>query len=221
MASSEKTFLGDYDFAVVGSASEGPGLSYVYPGARPADAAAAAKSERVSYWEVAGTRTEANRFTRSDDICVRVHPRSAHAWTGIFEATMSTNWGAHGVVALPDRKNLAVCCHGEVYRACAENPGDWETIVSGVETPPIVLEALELVLFVCFTDIVAWGRPGKAWQTDQPGQLVYDDLRVERIEGDTLQATGSSPPGTTRRYRVDLNTGRSEEIPLGVPPTDD
>jgi hypothetical protein len=93
--------------------------------------------------------------------------------------------------------------------------------VTGVETPPTVLEALELVLFVCFTDIVAWGRPGKAWQTDQPGQLVYDDLRVERIEGDTLQATGSSPPGTTRRYRVDLNTGRSEEIPLGVPPTDD
>ena len=46
MAFSEKTFLRDYDFAVVGSASEGPGLSYVYPGARPADAAAAAESER-------------------------------------------------------------------------------------------------------------------------------------------------------------------------------
>jgi hypothetical protein len=93
--------------------------------------------------------------------------------------------------------------------------------VTGVETPPIVLEALQLVLFVCFTDIVAWGRARKAWQTDQPGQLVYDDPRVEKIEGDTLQATGSSPLGTTRRDRVDLNTGRSEEMPLGVPPAND
>lgn len=111
---------------------------------------------------------------------------------------MGTDWGAHGVVALPDRKNLAVCCHGEVYPAGANDPADWETIIGGIGTPPIVLEDLALVLFVYFTDIVAWGPTGHAWKTDRPGQLVYDDLKVEEIvrrhaPGHRVIASGNHP----------------------------
>ena len=52
--------------------------------------------------------------------------------------------------------------------------------------------------------IAAWGPCGHAWDTDQ---LVYDDLEVVSVTEHALTATGSWPPGTTRRLNMDLRTG--------------
>jgi hypothetical protein len=64
------------------------------------------------------------------------------------------------------------------------------------------------VLFLGFTNILAWGPCGHAWDTDR---LVHDDLEVVSATGHVLTIRGSSRPGTTRQLTVDLRTGSRGE----------
>lgn len=115
-------------------------------------------------------------------------------------------------VALSDRGSIAVVCGGTGYRVSAQNPSDWGEVSRDVVVyEPTVVLALGLVLFVGFTGITAWGPRGQAWDT---GALVHDDLEVLNVAGHVLTVTGSSPPGTTLEFSVDLRTGTSQNAPL-------
>ena len=212
MVSCEKTFLGAYDFAVLESAIDGPGLRRVYPGARPADDATAEQSERVAYWRVGDHEAvEAGRSHRADDIFLRIEPAGSAAWTGIFEALLQSSGGAHGVVALPDRRSLAVASHGTVYRVRADTPEDWEEIMAGVQSDPLVIEPLELVLILDFTSVIAYGDDGRAWETEQ---LVWDDLRSVGVDNHTLHVEGfDAPLNEIVPFTIDLRTGTSPNAP--------
>jgi hypothetical protein len=76
---------------------------------------------------------------------------------------------------------------------------------------PVVVGALELVLFVEHTTILAYGSRGVAWRSEQ---LVWDDLEAVAIDGEYLQATGfDAARNEIVPLTVDLRTGRSTNAP--------
>lgn len=144
---------------------------------------------------------------------LEVRPVGAETWIGMFaDGRLFPGDGSSYALALPDQESMAVVCNGAGYRVSAHDPGDWTAISPVVVREPMVLPALELVLFVGFTDLTAWGPNGRAWDTQDGGQLVSDDLEVMSVAGHVLHVQGSSPPGTTRRFSVDLRTGASQQL---------
>jgi hypothetical protein len=114
-------------------------------------------------------------------------------------------------VAMPDRRSIVVVSNGTGYRVAVDDPTDWETLPVAIVKPPISIGYLNLVLFLWFTDIVAWGTTGKAWETHT---TIADDLEVTVIVGTQLFMTGSDPPGRTRSFTVDLTTGATTSGPV-------
>ena len=156
----------------------------------------------------------ASRVGGRDGLILEVRPTDAEPWIGMFASGDLFPAGSASAVALPDRTSLAVTCNGAGYRVCARDPDDWGEISSTVVRNPLVVSSPELVLFVEFTVIVAWGPHGRAWEARPP---IYDDLAVVGISGHLLTATGSSPPGTTREFAVDLRTGTTSELGPPLP----
>jgi hypothetical protein len=181
MVSYDKTFLGRFDFGPGELPGGSPQRMFYYPGASP--------------------------LHGHDGALLSVKPDDAEPWIGMFSDTGLFQTGTHAV-ALPDRVSIAVVCGGAAYRVSAQNPCDWVEIEPVVVRGPVVLPANDLVLFLGFTRIVAWGASGHAWDT---GQLVHDDLEVVSVSGHVLTVRGSSPPGTTRQLTVDLRTGTRRE----------
>lgn len=76
---------------------------------------------------------------------------------------------------------------------------------------PVVVTALELVLLVEYTTILAYGPHGLAWESER---LVWDDLEALSVDGEHLRAKGfDAPRNEIVAFTVDLRTGRSEDAP--------
>jgi hypothetical protein len=215
----ETSFLGAYQLTVLKQLEDGTGLTYVFP--EPPDATGSqtirnesslssrplVRSKPISHGQVVNL---------TDNLIVQVEPVGSDCWTAAFKTwhvpDPSSDWGAHGVVALPDRVNFVACVYGDAYRVRADDPSDWEELTtSTLAHAPIVLPGHELVLFVHFNYIVAWGPHGAAWETDM---VVYDDLVFRSTHEGVLVVEGSSPPGTTRTFHVNIDDGSSTMLPL-------
>jgi hypothetical protein len=179
----DKTFLGDYDFAPCDVPGGPSNGMFWYPGA--------------------------SRVSGRDGAVLSIEPRSAAPWIGRFASSFAR--GASCAVALPDGKNLAVVSKGAAYRVAAHDPLDWNEIPTGAASEPVVMEALELVLFVDNTVVSAYGRDGLAWQTER---LVWDQLMVGRVDGSTLEAEGfDAPADRIVSFTINLRTGEAMDAP--------
>jgi hypothetical protein len=118
---------------------------------------------------------------------VDVRPADATRCLGIFRAQLLSPRGASCAVALPDRESIAVLSHGAAYRVWAGDPARWDERSRGGAMQPVVVGALELVLIVEDTTIVAYGSHGLAWRSDR---LVWDDLEAVPIDDGYPHATG-------------------------------
>jgi hypothetical protein len=129
----------------------------------------------------------------------------------VFWAGISTARNASAVVALPDRRSLAAVADGTAYRVCANDPEDWGELSLPVIAEPVVVEALELVIFVSYTSMLGYGRDGCACETEP---LAWDDLEVVRVEGEILHAKGfDAPLNAIVPFTLDLQTGTSQNAP--------
>ncbi len=182
----DRTFAGEFEF--------GPaGLTDV-------------PAERT-FWFPGGHRTG-----ESDGLIVGVQPAGDKPWIGVFaDGGLYPDGGRSHAVAMPDRRSIVVVSKGTGYRVAVDEPTDWETLPVPIVKPPVSIGYINLVLFLWFTDIVAWGVTGKAWETHT---TIADDLEVTGILGSKLFMTGSDPPGTTRSFTVDLTTGATTEDPV-------
>ena len=153
-----------------------------------------------------------HRTGESDGLIVGVQPAGDKPWIGVFaDGGLYPDGGRSHAVAMPDRRSIVVVSKGTGYRVAVDEPTDWETLPVPIVKPPVSIGYINLVLFLWFTDIVAWGVTGKAWETHT---TIADDLEVTGILGSKLFMTGSDPPGTTRSFTVDLTTGATTEDPV-------
>jgi hypothetical protein len=93
-------------------------------------------------------------------------------------------------VTLPDRERLLAVCEGAGYIVCANDPTDWSEAEAIPVRSVLAVESHELVVIGGFTDLAAYGRRGLEWAS---GRLVWDDLAVDGVFGNSLRARGFNP----------------------------
>jgi hypothetical protein len=208
----DSTFAGDYELGVPDGGDRSQELAYEYPPGTVIDVATLERPETATIiWSVGGSVVESEPMAWPDPVQLDVRPADATRWLGIFQARLLSPRGVTCAVALPDRESIAVLNHGAAYRVWVGDPARWEDLSAGGVMEPVVVGALELVLFVEHTTILAYGSRGLAWKSHQ---LVWDDLEAVAVDGEYLQATGfDAPRGEIVPLTIDLRTGRSKNAP--------
>ena len=112
------------------------------------------------------------------------------------------------VFACPDPSEMCAVAGGYAYILDTAQPEHCMHIALKpvVEVKP--LAAQELLLFVGFHSIVAWGRNGLAWKS---ARLSWEGVRIASIEGNVLHGTGWNLM-TDREvsFSLDLLTGQHQ-----------
>jgi hypothetical protein len=113
-----------------------------------------------------------------------------------------------GVFACPNPGEMCAVAGGYAYVIDTAQPEHCTHIALKpvVEVRP--LTAQELLLFVGFHSVVAWGRSGLAWES---ARLSWEGVRITNIDGDVLHGTGWNLM-TDREvaFSLDLLTGRHQ-----------
>jgi hypothetical protein len=208
----ELTFAGDYELAVFAGGDLSETVAYEYPPGAVVDLATFAVAGRTISYQVAGMApTGPVPMASPDPVQLEVRPAATDRLVGIFDAQLTSPRGVNSVVALPDRESIAVVSHGAAYRVWAADPRRWDELSIGGVMAPVVVGALELVLLVEHTTILAYGPHGLAWKSEPP---VSDDLEAVSVDGERLRAKGyDTARNKTIAFTVDLRTGRSQDAP--------
>jgi hypothetical protein len=134
-----------------------------------------------------------------------VHPATAGTFLatcalGFTDPTMPT-----GVFACPNPSELCAVAGGYAYVIDTAEPSQSNQIPLKPVTQVIPIGEQQLLLFVGFHAIVAWGASGLAWQTRR---LSWEGVRVAGVEGDSLRGFGwNLMTDKEVEFTVDLKTG--------------
>jgi hypothetical protein len=138
---------------------------------------------------------------------VMVRPAAGGAYLvtaalGFRDPTMPT-----GIWASPAADEICVVAGGYAYLADTRQPEQVtllpiKPVVAVVEAP-----AEQLLLFIGFTTILAWGKQGKAWET---ARLSWEGLRITEATAGSLKGLGwDLMKDVEVEFSVDLRTGES------------
>ncbi len=121
-----------------------------------------------------------------------------------------------GVFACPDPREMCAVAGGYAYIIDTAQPEH----CTHIALKPVValkpLIAQELLLFVGFHSIVAWGRSGLAWES---ARLSWEGVRITSIDGDTLHGMGwNLLTDREVEFSIDLLTGRHQGGGFTQPP---
>jgi hypothetical protein len=137
-----------------------------------------------------------------------VHPASG----GTFLATCALGFTdptmPSGVFACPDTQEMCAVAGGYAYVIDTTQP----ELCTHVAMKPVVevrpLVPQELLLFVGFHSIIAWGASGTQWETTR---LSWEGVRITSIEANTLHGTGwNLLTDRDVAFEVDLLTGHHQ-----------
>jgi len=113
-----------------------------------------------------------------------------------------------GLFSCPNPDELCAVAGGYAYVIDAQNP---ERSTHIPLKPVVEVQALashNLLLFVGFHNILAWGPDGEAWHTQR---LSWEGIRITSVEGDILHGTGwNMLTDKEVPFTVDLHTGRHQ-----------
>jgi len=122
---------------------------------------------------------------------------------GFTDPTMPT-----GLYACPNPDELCAVAGGYAYIINSLDP----TRSTHIALKPVVevreVPSHNLILFVGFHTVLAYGSNGEAWQTSR---LSWEGLRISSIEGDTLHGIGwNMLTNNDVPFTVDLRTGQRQ-----------
>jgi hypothetical protein len=130
---------------------------------------------------------------------------------GFTNPTMPT-----GVFACPNPREICAVAGGYAYVIDTAEPEHCTHIALKpvIEVRPLLTQ--ELLLFVGFHSMMAWGSKGPAWES---ARLSWEGLRIVSIDGDVLHGTGWNLM-TDREvaFSVDLHTGQHQGGGFTPPP---
>lgn len=122
---------------------------------------------------------------------------------GFTDASMPT-----GVHACPNADELCAVAGGYAYIIDTQHPEQSIHIPLRPVVQVLSLPTHNLLLFVGFHTLYAWGPAGEAWKTDR---LSWEGIRIHGVEDKVLHGTGWNM--LTDRdvpFTVDLQTGRHQ-----------
>jgi hypothetical protein len=145
-----------------------------------------------------------------------VHPASG----GTFLATCALGFTdpamPSGVFACPNAVQMCAVAGGYAYIIDTAQPERSTHIALKpvVEVRPLV--AQELLLFVGFHSMMAWGRDGLAWES---ARLSWEGVRITSIDGDLLHGVGwNLLTDQEVAFSVNLLTGQHQGGGFAPPP---
>jgi hypothetical protein len=150
-------------------------------------------------------------------IVLRIEPHASEPWLGVFAP------GLYGVppaatdriITMPGGERFCVVTEGSGYIVSATDANDWQEVATYPITDVRVVASHDLVVFADFTNLCAYGASGEAWNS---GQLVWDDLKIVRIEPEHIVARGwNAPDDSFDEFTVDLTTGEPHGQPYDSP----
>jgi hypothetical protein len=101
-----------------------------------------------------------------------------------------------GVISTPEPNTVCVLSKGGGYLVNAESPELWEE----VRTWPVIdfrpLPEQELLVFSDFTGLAAYGSDGLVWRSPR---VCWDDLRITKVTGETIEGTGYDPTNSLKQ----------------------
>lgn len=145
-----------------------------------------------------------------------VHPASG----GTFLATCALGFTdpamPTGVFACPNAVQMCAVAGGYAYVIDTAQPEH----STHIGLRPVVevrsLVAQNLLLFVGFHSMLAWGRNGLAWES---GRLSWEGIRIVSIDGDVLHGMGwNLLTDQEVAFSVDLLTGQHQGGGFAPPP---
>jgi hypothetical protein len=134
-----------------------------------------------------------------------VHPAAG----GTFLATCALGFTnpamPTGVSACPNPQEMCAVAGGYAYVIDTAQPERCTHIPLKPVVEIRVLPAQELLLFVGFHSLAAWGREGLAWES---ARLSWEGLRITSIDGTTLHGVGwNLMTDRDVAFSLDLATG--------------
>jgi hypothetical protein len=138
-------------------------------------------------------------------LLVMVHPASGGTFLatcalGFSDASMPT-----GIFSCPNPRELCAVAGGYAYVINTPAPERSTHIPLKPVAEVLPLPAHNLLVFVGFHSLLAWGAEGLVWQT---ARLSWEGLRLEGVEGDTLRGFGwSMAANKDVEFSVDLRSG--------------
>ncbi|MEO6805347.1 MAG: hypothetical protein ABI209_04285 [Edaphobacter sp.] len=113
-----------------------------------------------------------------------------------------------GVFTCPDPDEICAVAGGYAYIIDATQPEHSNHIALKPVVEVQVLIAQELLLFVGFHAIVAWGRSGLAWES---ARLSWEGVRITGIDGSVLRGMGwNLMTNQEAAFSLDLLTGQHQ-----------
>ncbi len=137
-----------------------------------------------------------------------VHPAAG----GTFLATCALGFTSAsvptGLFACPNPDELCAVAGGYGYIVDTTHPARCTHLALRPVVEVRVLPLHELLLFVGFHNIVAWGAHGLAWET---ARLSWEGIQLGEITGDDLAGSGwNLQTDRDVPFTVDLRTGKHE-----------
>jgi hypothetical protein len=137
-----------------------------------------------------------------------IHPANG----GTFLATCALGFTnpamPTGVLACPNPDQMCAIAGGYAYVIDTMQPEHSTHIALKPVVEVQALIAQELLLFVGFHAIVAWGRSGLAWES---ARLSWEGVRITGIEGNMLRGTGwNLMTDQEAPFSLDLHTGQHQ-----------
>jgi hypothetical protein len=145
-----------------------------------------------------------------------VHPASG----GTFLATCALGFTdpamPTGVFPCPNAVQMCAVAGGYAYIIDTAQPEHSTHIGLKPVVEVRALTAQNLLLFVGFHSMLAWGRNGPAWES---GRLSWEGIRIVSIDGDVLHGMGwNLLTDRELAFSVDLLTGQHQGGGFAPPP---
>jgi hypothetical protein len=113
-----------------------------------------------------------------------------------------------GVFTCPDSQEMCAVAGGYVYVIDTSRPEHCTHIALKPVVEVRALVTQDLLLFVGFHSMVAWGRNGMVWES---ARLSWEGIRITSIEDDVLHGTGwNLLTDQEVNFSLDLRNGRHQ-----------
>ncbi len=141
-----------------------------------------------------------------DGITVNVNPPEHLAWLGTFAfGDGHKNWKS-GIFSCPQKRQFCVVSRGQGYVVHSDNPLKWLTIHA---LPIVEVQCLvehNLLLFIDFTKITAFGTDGLLWVSES---LSWDGIKITYISSEWIHGLGwNAPEDRETEFRVNITSGQ-------------
>lgn len=135
---------------------------------------------------------------------IDVIPSDGDGWHGIFDAGPE---GITGCFGTPSPDVLCVVIRGQGYWVPVSAPAKFQLIRSMPIRSVLRIPERDVIVFVDYTTLTAYGENGVLWRTDE---LSWDGIELTKLTAESIEGTGwNAPREAPAPFWVQVATGIS------------